>query len=53
MANEIYAHFDTTEGKFKVRLFTVKATLTVANFVSLADEPRPASLSMMEPSFTA
>jgi len=37
MANEIYAHFDTTEGKFKVRLFTVKAPLTVANFVNLAD----------------
>ena len=37
MANEIYAHFDTTEGKFKVRLFMEKAPLTVANFVSLAD----------------
>jgi peptidyl-prolyl cis-trans isomerase A (cyclophilin A) len=37
MANEIYACFDTTEGKFKVRLFADKAPLTVANFVSLAD----------------
>src|ERR1035437_3739906 len=37
MANEIYAHFDTTEGKFKVRLFADKAPLTVANFVSLAE----------------
>jgi peptidyl-prolyl cis-trans isomerase A (cyclophilin A) len=36
MANEIYALFDTTEGKFKVRLFADKAPLTVANFVSLA-----------------
>jgi peptidyl-prolyl cis-trans isomerase A (cyclophilin A) len=37
MANEIYAHFDTTEGTFKVRLFADKAPLTVANFVGLAD----------------
>ena len=37
MANEIYAHFDTTEGKFKVRLFAAKAPLTVANFVGLAE----------------
>ncbi len=37
MANEIYALFDTTEGKFKVRLFADKAPLTVANFVSLAE----------------
>ena len=37
MANETYANFDTTEGKFKVRLFADKAPLTVANFVSLAD----------------
>jgi peptidyl-prolyl cis-trans isomerase A (cyclophilin A) len=37
MANEIYAHFDTTEGTFKVRLFADKAPLTVANFVGLAE----------------
>jgi len=37
MANDIYAHFDTTEGKFKVRLFADKAPRTVENFVSLAD----------------
>src|SRR6266481_5578502 len=37
MANEIYAAFDTTEGKFKVKLFAEKAPNTVNNFVSLAD----------------
>src|SRR5512133_2915289 len=37
MANEIYASFDTTEGKFKVRLFDDKAPKTVENFVSLAE----------------
>ncbi len=37
MANEIYAHFDTTEGKFKVQLFADKVPNTVNNFVSLAD----------------
>ena len=37
MANEIYAAFDTTEGKFKVKLFADKAPNTVNNFVSLAD----------------
>ncbi|MGB9456141.1 MAG: peptidylprolyl isomerase [Bryobacteraceae bacterium] len=37
MANEIYAVFDTTEGKFKVRLFAAQAPGTVENFVSLAD----------------
>ncbi len=37
MANEIYAAFDTTEGKFKVLLFADKAPNTVNNFVSLAD----------------
>ncbi|MGD0666122.1 MAG: peptidylprolyl isomerase [Bryobacteraceae bacterium] len=37
MANEIYAVFDTTEGKFKVRLFAAQAPRTVENFVSLAD----------------
>lgn len=37
MPNEIYASFDTTQGKFKVRLFPDKAPKTVENFVSLAD----------------
>jgi len=37
MANEIFAAFDTTEGKFKVKLFADKAPNTVANFVGLAD----------------
>jgi peptidyl-prolyl cis-trans isomerase A (cyclophilin A) len=37
MANEIYAAFDTTEGKFKVKLFAEQAPNTVNNFVSLAD----------------
>jgi peptidyl-prolyl cis-trans isomerase A (cyclophilin A) len=37
MPNEIYAAFDTTEGKFKVKLFADKAPNTVNNFVSLAD----------------
>jgi len=33
----VYALFDTTEGKFKARLFADKAPNTVNNFVSLAD----------------
>jgi len=37
MPNEIYAAFDTTEGKFKIRLFADKAPRTVENFVNLAD----------------
>jgi peptidyl-prolyl cis-trans isomerase A (cyclophilin A) len=37
MAKEIYAAFDTTEGKFKVRLFSEQAPKTVENFVSLAE----------------
>lgn len=37
MPQETYANFDTTEGKFKVRLFADKAPKTVENFVSLAD----------------
>jgi peptidyl-prolyl cis-trans isomerase A (cyclophilin A) len=37
MANEIYAVFDTTEGRFKVRLFDDKAPKTVQNFVDLAE----------------
>ncbi len=37
MAQEIFAIFDTTEGKFKVRLFAQQAPRTVENFVSLAE----------------
>jgi peptidyl-prolyl cis-trans isomerase A (cyclophilin A) len=37
MANEIYASFDTSEGKFKVKLYADKAPRTVENFVSLAE----------------
>jgi peptidyl-prolyl cis-trans isomerase A (cyclophilin A) len=37
MPNEIYAAFDTTEGKFKAKLFADKTPLTVENFVSLAE----------------
>src|SRR5674476_1313384 len=37
MPNEIYAAFDTTAGKFKIKLFADKAPHTVNNFVSLAD----------------
>ena len=37
MPNEIYASFDTSEGKFKIRLFPDKAPKTVENFVSLAE----------------
>ena len=33
----MYANFDTTEGKFKVKLFADKAPKTVENFVSLAE----------------
>ena len=32
-----YAHFDTTEGKFTVRLFDKEAPRTVENFVGLAE----------------
>jgi cyclophilin family peptidyl-prolyl cis-trans isomerase len=35
MANDIYAVFDTSEGKFKIKLFADKAPRTVENFVSL------------------
>ncbi|HJZ97782.1 MAG TPA: peptidylprolyl isomerase [Candidatus Solibacter sp.] len=37
MANETYASFDTSEGKFKVKLFADKAPKTVENFVGLAN----------------
>ncbi|MDQ2898212.1 MAG: peptidylprolyl isomerase [Acidobacteriota bacterium] len=37
MPNETYALFDTTEGKFKVKLFADKAPKTVENFVALAE----------------
>lgn len=37
MANQIYAAFDTTEGKFKIKLFADRAPKTVENFVALAE----------------
>jgi len=37
MANETYAIFDTTEGKFKIKLFADKTPRTVENFVNLAE----------------
>jgi peptidyl-prolyl cis-trans isomerase A (cyclophilin A) len=37
MANETFALFDTTEGKFKLKLFADKVPATVDNFVKLAD----------------
>jgi peptidyl-prolyl cis-trans isomerase A (cyclophilin A) len=37
MPNEIFAVFDTTEGRFKAKLFADKTPRTVENFVSLAD----------------
>jgi peptidyl-prolyl cis-trans isomerase A (cyclophilin A) len=37
MANETYAVFDTTEGRFKAKLFQTEAPKTVQNFVELAD----------------
>ena len=37
MANETYAIFDTTEGKFKIKLFADKAPKTVQNFLDLAE----------------
>ena len=33
----LHAHFTTTEGSFKVRLFEAEAPDTVANFVGLAE----------------
>jgi peptidyl-prolyl cis-trans isomerase A (cyclophilin A) len=37
MPDNIYAAFDTTEGKFKVKLFAAEVPHTVENFVSLAE----------------
>jgi peptidyl-prolyl cis-trans isomerase A (cyclophilin A) len=37
MANEIYASFDTSEGKFKAKLYADKTPKTVENFVGLAE----------------
>src|SRR5271156_3870115 len=37
MANETYAVFDTTEGRFKVKLFQEEVPKTVQNFVDLAE----------------
>ena len=49
MPNEIYAAFDTTEGKFKVKLFADKAPNTVDNFVALADGTKTGSRSTTAP----
>src|ERR1700757_5145423 len=37
MATETYAVFDTTEGRFKIKLFDDKAPNTVKNFTDLAE----------------
>src|SRR6185312_3032938 len=37
MANDTYAVFDTTEGRFKAKLFSDEAPKTVQNFVDLAN----------------
>jgi peptidyl-prolyl cis-trans isomerase A (cyclophilin A) len=37
MPHETFALFDTSEGKFKIKLFADKAPKTVENFVGLAD----------------
>jgi peptidyl-prolyl cis-trans isomerase A (cyclophilin A) len=37
MPEEVYAVFDTTEGRFKARLFADRVPKTVENFVSLAE----------------
>ena len=37
MPIQLFALFDTTQGKFKLRLFADKAPKTVANFVDLAE----------------
>src|SRR5436190_21518800 len=37
MPNEVYAIFDTTEGRFKARLFADRVPKTVENFTSLAE----------------
>jgi peptidyl-prolyl cis-trans isomerase A (cyclophilin A) len=37
MPNETYAIFDTSEGKFKAKLYADKTPRTVENFVNLAD----------------
>jgi peptidyl-prolyl cis-trans isomerase A (cyclophilin A) len=40
MTKGLYAHFDTTEGRFTVRLFEQEVPRTVANFVALAEGTR-------------
>jgi peptidyl-prolyl cis-trans isomerase A (cyclophilin A) len=37
MPNDVFAVFDTTEGRFKARLFADKVPDTVANFTALAE----------------
>jgi cyclophilin family peptidyl-prolyl cis-trans isomerase len=40
VAQQILAHFDTTEGRFTARLYHDKAPKTVENFVGLAEGTR-------------
>jgi peptidyl-prolyl cis-trans isomerase A (cyclophilin A) len=40
VAQQVLAHFDTTEGRFTARLFADKAPKTVENFVGLAEGTR-------------
>ena len=37
MSNEVFALFDTTEGRFKARLFVDQAPNTTDNFIALAE----------------
>jgi peptidyl-prolyl cis-trans isomerase A (cyclophilin A) len=37
MPNDVFAHFDTSEGKFTARLYADKTPKTVENFTSLAE----------------
>ena len=37
MAEQVYAHVDTTEGRFTIHLFEQDAPKTVANFIGLAE----------------
>ena len=37
MPNDVFAIFDTTEGRFKARLFADRAPKTVENFLNLAE----------------
>ncbi len=55
MKSGLYAHFDTTEGRFTARLFEQEAPRTVANFAGLAEGSKefkdPASGKMVKRPF--